>query len=149
MAEFFSRSSIIPPETAASISRCFIRYWAGDAEGAAFTAAPKIETLARNLVLALDAGVYRIQRNEKPGQYPGLGVLLGVLREKGMDESWYRNILTVCGNPAGGPNIRNDIAHGFVDSVGSPGAALLLQCIIYLWNLVPKSQGDPDNEKDL
>ncbi|MFJ5267111.1 DUF4209 domain-containing protein [Streptomyces sp. NPDC088358] len=142
LAEFFSQGPLAESELAASIARCFIRYWTGDPEGAAFSAAPKIEALARNLVIGLDAGVYRLQRNDKPGQYPGLGTLLGVLREKGLDESWYRNILTICGNPAGGWNLRNDLAHGFIDNAGSPPAALLLQSVVYLWALGPKVQAD-------
>ncbi|WP_406081032.1 DUF4209 domain-containing protein [Streptomyces zaomyceticus] len=141
LTQYFSQSALVTPELAASISRCFTRYWSGDTEAATFTIAPKVETLARNLVVALDVGVYRLQRNEKPGQYPGLGSLLGVLREKGLDESWYRNILTVCGNPAGGWNLRNEIAHGFVDDAGSPAAALLFQCVLYLWTLGPHEQG--------
>ncbi|WP_406241251.1 DUF4209 domain-containing protein [Streptomyces anulatus] len=140
LTSFFAQGELTDPELAASIARCFIRYWSGDTEGATFTIAPKVETLARNLVLALDAGVYTLQRNEKPGQYPGLGYLLGVLRKKDMDESWYRSILTICGNPAGGWNLRNEIAHGFIPAAGSPAAALLFQCVIYLWGLGAKSQ---------
>ncbi|MEU0082980.1 DUF4209 domain-containing protein [Streptomyces sp. NPDC006274] len=143
LTSFLARGALTEQDLAASIARCFIRYWTGDPEAATFTIAPKIETLARNLVLALDAGVYKIQRNEKPGQYPGLGSLLGVLRIKGLDESWYRNILTICGNPAGGWNLRNEIAHGFVHVAGSPGAAILLQCVLYLWTLGAKS-GDAE-----
>ncbi|MFI9730075.1 DUF4209 domain-containing protein [Streptomyces sp. NPDC052092] len=140
LTEYFSQGPLSTPDLAASIARCFIRYWTGDPEGATFSAAPKIECLARNLVIELDAGVYRLQRNEKPGQYPGLGVLLNVLREKGLNESWYRNILTICGNPAGGWNLRNDLAHGFIDHAGSPAAALLLQCVVYLWTLGAKAE---------
>ncbi|MEU3263267.1 DUF4209 domain-containing protein [Streptomyces bacillaris] len=140
LTEFFSQGALTGPESAGAIARCFTRYWMGDPEGAAYSAAPRIETLARNLVIELDAGVYRLQRNEKPGQYPGLGVLLGVLREKGLSESWYRNILTVCGNPAGGWNLRNELAHGFIDHAGPPPAALLLQCIVYLWTLGAEPQ---------
>jgi hypothetical protein len=135
LTEFLSLGKLTDEDLAASISRCLIRYWSGDAESAAFTAAPKIETLARNLLRELDAGIYRLQRKENPGQYPGLGALMKVLREKGLNESWYRNILTVCGNPAGGLNLRNDIAHGFLPSVGYPETALLIQCVLYLWSL--------------
>ncbi|MEU1087223.1 hypothetical protein ABZ401_10365 [Streptomyces sp. NPDC005892] len=146
LSEFFSRGPLASQELASSIARCFIRFWTGDPEGATFTIAPKIETLARNLVLSLDAGVYRLQRQEKPGQYPGLGSLLSTLRERGLDESWYRNILTICGNPAGGWNLRNELAHGFVPTAGSPAAAILFQCVIYLWTLGPKQeQNDVDS----
>lgn len=142
LTEFFSQGPLASHELASSISRCFIRFWTGDPEGATFTIAPKIETLARNLVLSLDAGVYRLQRQEKPGQYPGLASLLSTLRERGLDESWYRNILTICGNPAGGWNLRNELAHGFVENSGSPGAAILFQCVMYLWTLGPKKEKD-------
>lgn len=146
LTEFLALGKLTDEDLAASISRCLIRYWTGDPEAAAFSIAPKIETLARNLVIALDAGVYRLQRNEKPGQYPGLGSLLGILREKGLDESWYRNILTICGNPAGGWNLRNEIAHGFLATVGSPAAAILFQCVLYLWTLGPQSSDGAVNE---
>ncbi|MFF5766844.1 DUF4209 domain-containing protein [Streptomyces tanashiensis] len=135
LQDFLTSEPLTNPSLAGSISRSLIRYWSGDAEGAAFTIAPRVEALTRELVLAMNAGVYRLQRNEKPGQYPGLAVLLNTLREKGMDESWYRNILTICGNPAGGWNLRNDMAHGFMDNVGSHGAAVLLQAALYLWLL--------------
>jgi hypothetical protein len=148
LAEFFSQGPLTSNELASSISRCLIRFWTGDPEGATFTIAPKVETLARNLVLSLDAGVYRLQRQEKPGQYPGLASLLSTLREKGLDESWYRNILTICGNPAGGWNLRNELAHGFIQNSGSPGAAILFQCVMYLWTLGPK-QEDGDAESGL
>ncbi|MFF9779526.1 DUF4209 domain-containing protein [Streptomyces sp. NPDC013978] len=148
LTEFFSEGPLTSHELAASISRCFIRFWTGDPEGATFTIAPKIEAMARNLVLSLDAGVYRLQRQEKPGQYPGLASLLATLRERGLDESWYRNILTICGNPAGGWNLRNELAHGFIDNSGSPGAAILFQCVMYLWTLGPKQESE-DTESDV
>ncbi|WP_164587179.1 DUF4209 domain-containing protein [Streptomyces sp. SID10815] len=147
LTEFFSQGPLTSHELASSIARCFIRFWTGDPEGATFTIAPKVETLARELVVSLDAGVYRLQRQEKPGQYPGLASLLSTLRERGLDESWYRNILTICGNPAGGWNLRNELAHGFVGECGSPGAAVLFQCVMYLWTLGPKQkEAETDSE---
>lgn len=151
LTEYFSQGPLTSHDLASSISRCFIRFWTGDPEGATFTIAPKVETLAGNLVLSLDAGVYRLQRQEKPGQYPGLASLLSTLRERGLDESWYRNLLTICGNPAGGWNLRNELAHGFVQNAGSPGAAILFQCVMYLWTLGPEQEegeaesGSPDS----
>ncbi|MEY9489008.1 hypothetical protein RKD26_004802 [Streptomyces calvus] len=154
LTEFFSQGPLASHELASSISRCFIRFWTGDPEGAIYTIAPKIETLARNIVLSLDAGVYRLQRQEKPGQYPGLASLLSTLRERGLDESWYRNILTICGNPAGGWNLRNELAHGFIiQNPGPPGAAILFQCVMYLWTLGPRQEdgdaesGGPDSSR--
>ncbi|MFC8380241.1 DUF4209 domain-containing protein [Streptomyces albidoflavus] len=51
-------------------------------------------------------------------------------------------MLTICGNPAGGWNLRNELAHGFVPIAGSPGAAILFQCVMYLWTLGPKRERD-------
>ncbi|MET7893099.1 DUF4209 domain-containing protein [Streptomyces mirabilis] len=141
LAEFFSQAPLADDSLAHALARSFIRYWAGDVEGAAFTILPRIEALTRNLVVAMDRGVYRLQRDRKPGQYPGLGYLLDVLKEHGMDESWHRCVLTVCANPAGGWNIRNEVAHGFIDDMTAPAAAVVLQVAIYLWSL----NGRPDD----
>ncbi|MGX1268103.1 DUF4209 domain-containing protein [Streptomyces phaeoluteigriseus] len=144
LAEFFSQTPLTDEDLAHALARAFIRYWAGDAEGAAFTIIPRIETLVRNLVIAMDRGVYRLQRDQKPGQYPGLGYLLDILKAHGMDESWHRCVLTVCANPAGGWNIRNEVAHGFIVNMGMPVAAVVLQIAIYLWSL----NGSPDDAND-
>lgn len=135
LAEFFAQPPLANEDLAHALARAFIRYWTGDAEGAAFTVIPRIEAMVRNLVIAMDRGVYRIQRDQKPGQYPGLGYLLDVLKTHGMDESWHRCALTVCANPAGGWNIRNEVAHGFVMNLAMPPAAVLMQLTMYLWSL--------------
>ncbi|MFG2280338.1 DUF4209 domain-containing protein [Streptomyces asoensis] len=135
LADFFAQAPLTDEDLAHALARAFIRYWTGDAEGAAFTIIPRIETIVRNLVIAMDRGVYRIQRDQKPGQYPGLGYLLDILKVHGMDESWHRCVLTVCANPAGGWNIRNEVAHGFIPNIGIPPAAVVLQLAVYLWSL--------------
>ncbi|MGW6308263.1 DUF4209 domain-containing protein [Streptomyces niveus] len=142
LTEFFTQAPLADEGLAHALARAFTRYWTGDAEGAAFTIIPRIEAMVRNLVIAMDRGVYRIQRDQKPGQYPGLGYLLDVLKVHGLDDSWHRCILTVCANPAGGWNIRNEVAHGFVDNLGMPAAAVVLQLALYLWSLNDGSSGD-------
>jgi len=137
LREFFALNPLISDDLAGALARVLLRYWTGDYEGAAFTAAPRIETLARGLVLALDAGVYQLQRQQRPGQYPGLGSLLATLKDRGLDESWYRMIYTTCCNPAGGWNMRNEIVHGFVDDTYAPLAAVLIQALLYLASLSP------------
>lgn len=144
LGEFFGQAPLADDDLAHALARAFMRYWVGDAEGAAFTIIPRIETIVRNLVIAMDRGVYRIQRDQKPGQYPGLGYLLDILKVHGMNESWHRCALTVCANPAGGWNIRNEVAHGFVMNVGMPVAATVLQLAVYLWSL----NVNPDDAAD-
>ncbi|MFF3672335.1 DUF4209 domain-containing protein [Microtetraspora malaysiensis] len=129
---------------ASALARAFQRFWAGDPEGAAFTAAPRVEALTRNLLLIIDEPIYRTQRTSTPGQYPGLGALLAFLKAKGMNESWYRFIYTLCANPAGGTNIRNEISHGFINFVNTTYAALLLQAAAYMATLQP-GRAEPVN----
>ncbi|MEU7529280.1 hypothetical protein AB0A74_26380 [Saccharothrix sp. NPDC042600] len=81
------------PKAHTGIGRAFARFWAGDTEGAAFTITPRIEALARNLLVESDAGIYRVQRNQAPGQYPGLRFLLDKLLAlewipRGTGSSW-------------------------------------------------------------
>ena len=136
LTAFFAERPLVDDGLAGALSRILMRYWTSDFEGAAFTAAPRVETLARRLVLATGHGVYRLQRERKPGQYPGLGALLDALTQRGLDESWFRFIYTLCANPAGW-NIRNEISHGFVDDVHAAVAALLIQALLYLSSLEP------------
>lgn len=132
LARHFARNELIDDAQAYALGRAFLRYWAGDADAAAFTVVPIIESLARNLLLHLDVGIYRAQAAQTPGQYPGLGVLLRLLESRGLDESWFRYIHTLCVNPAGGINLRNEMLHGFVPFVGNVWAALLLHVAAYL-----------------
>jgi hypothetical protein len=132
LAEFLSEFPLVSDERGLGLARVIIRFWLSDYEGAAFAGAPRIEALARDLALSLDAGIYRIQRDEKPGQFPGLGSLLGTLRDQGMDESWYRMIYTTTCNPAGGWNLRNMLGHGLAEDVGVAGAAVIIQAMLHL-----------------
>ncbi|GLZ37863.1 DUF4209 domain-containing protein [Actinokineospora sp. NBRC 105648] len=131
LARHFASNPIIPPGLARAVARAFLRFWVGDAEAAAFTITPRIEALARNLLIENDEGIYRVQRNQTPGQYPGLRFLLDKLRDRGMDPSWHRFILVLCAHSVGW-NIRNELAHGFLDQPGEVEAALLLQAAAYL-----------------
>jgi hypothetical protein len=131
LSAFIATSDIVDRPLAAALARSLHRWWAGDYEGAAFTAIPRIEALARELLLAADAAVYRLQRQQTPGQYAGLGYLLDMLRTGGLDESWYRYFRTVLFSPAGW-NIRNELSHGFLDNVDFVVAALILQLALHL-----------------
>lgn len=143
LTEHFCSNTVIPPQLGAAISRAFARFWAGDVEGAAFTITPRIEALVRNLLIESNEGIYRTRRNRTPGQYPGLRFLLDKLLDLGMDPSWYRLILVICAH-AVGFNIRNELAHGFVDNIGEPETALLLQVAAYIASLAPASRPEDD-----
>ena len=117
--------------SASAIARVVRRFDAGDYEAAAYTGLPLVERLCRELLLSIDAPLYRVQRDRAPGTYPGLGALLPPLGERGLDESWQRYLRTFLLAPNGW-NFRNEALHGFVDDVNATGAALVLIAVLYL-----------------
>jgi len=85
----------------------------------------------RELVLAAGSPVYRTQRANAPGQYPGLGALLPELRTRGVDESWVRYLNALLASPMG-DNARNELLHGFWDEPSETLAALVLVGVLFL-----------------
>jgi hypothetical protein len=98
---------------------------------------PAIEAVARYLVLATDTGIYRLQKNQTPGQFPGLGVLLPLLTElHQLPESRSRFLAALLTHP-GGLNLRNRMAHGYIGRVGPPIAAVLIHAALSLAAIAP------------
>lgn len=150
LSAYFARNPLVDTALAAALARSFLRWWAGDYEGAGFTVAPRIEALARNLLLAVNWPLYRLQREQAPGQYPGLGFLLAQLRQYGLPDSWHRYLFTFLANPAG-LNLRNELSHGFLDYCDLVTSALLLQCGAFLALPRPRSGAAgtaPDPKED-
>ncbi len=142
LVEYLAAQPLVDTGLAGALARSLLRYWVGDYEGAAFTAAPRIERLVRNLVLTLNEPIYRLQAGQTPGKFPGLGTLLPILRDQQMNLSWWRFIYTLCVNPAGF-NLRSDIAHGAINSLSDWPAALLLQAALHLtWYAPIATQSD-------
>jgi hypothetical protein len=133
------RNPNLTDATRSSISRAIGRYYQGDAEGALYTAIPLVERLVRDLLLAIDAPIYRAQSQRAPGQYPGLGALLDELSRRGFDQSWYRYLRTLLASP-NGLNLRNEALHGFVDEVGRETAAAVMVALIYLTGFRAQAQ---------
>ncbi|MFF0501345.1 hypothetical protein ACFYU5_33460 [Nocardia aobensis] len=144
--------------------RSMQRSWAGDAEGAAYTIAPWLERQVRDMVLAADEGVYRLQRQETPGQYPGLGFLLPLVAKNYTLNESHQRFLQAIANYSAGLNLRNLMLHGFGDSagVGVVTAPLFFHAILMLGTLErlesiaadgtaadegPPTQGDKGQDK--
>lgn len=126
LTHFLDTGPAMTTDTADRLCRAFYRYWAGDAEAAAYTVAPVIEQMLRRAVLEADRGIYRLQRNQSPGQYVGLGVLLDLFCDAyDADEAEQRLFSALLRHPAGW-NVRNLMAHGYLDNIGSSVAAVLL-----------------------
>ena len=133
--------------TATAIGRIVRRFSDGDFEAAAYTAIPLIERQCRDLLLSINAPLYRVQRERAPGTYPGLGALLPELAGRGLDESWYRFLRTLLSAP-NGRNLRNEALHGFVEDVNLTTAGLVLIALHYTSLLHPSSTAvdNPDNQ---
>jgi len=131
LTRFLAQHPHVRDPVAASIARGLNHFFIGDHEAATYIVTPRIETLARELVLSLGLGVYRAQRRKTPGQYPGLGTLLPALAAAGMDESLYRYLHTFMASSTGA-NFRNETLHGFVDEVSAVYAGAVIIGALYL-----------------
>lgn len=143
---FFLVGHAVTVHEAGMLSRGLERYWAGDAEAAAFTAFPLIEALLRNAALAADHGIYRLQKKQSPGQYVGLGVLLDLFVESYDVSERDRRFFNALLNHPGGWNLRNLMAHGYIRSAGSAHAAVLLYAAMKIVVLALKDPNQPGGE---
>ncbi|MBA3401328.1 MAG: DUF4209 domain-containing protein [Actinobacteria bacterium] len=111
LATFFGSGDHVAADLAEAVGRDFLRFFNGDFEGASYSTAPHIEALVRAIVLAIPLPVYRLQRQQVPGQYPGPRALLQELQANGLDESWARFLRGFLAEPKG-LNFRNELLHG-------------------------------------
>ena len=140
VAEALSRAGC-QASNAAAISRVVRRFNDRDYEAATYTGLPLVERFCRGLLLQIDTPIYRIQRERKPGTYPGLGALLPLLQDRGLDESWYRFLRTFLSAPNGW-SFRNEALHGFVIDVDARPAGLVLIAVMYLALVRPEAGGE-------
>jgi hypothetical protein len=132
---------------ARSLARALLNVQHESFEEATTVAMPRIESLVRALCQEKGVLRYRVQRDQKDGpsirgQYPQLGALLVQLRPW-MDRSWDRFLWTFLVSPFG-PNLRNELLHGYTEEVTRSHAALTILAALRL-ALVPVSS-DPATE---
>lgn len=123
-------------ETVAAVLRATIRLYEGDPEAAFYTSLPLVERVARQVLLTVDTPIYRTQRQKAPGQYPGLGRLVGWLERRALDPSWARFLRCYFTAP-NGLNRRNEAHHGLLGSVAAVDATLVLMSVLFLSLLEP------------
>jgi hypothetical protein len=131
LSSFIRQHGHVPEPVAMALSRAFGRFFAGDYEGATFTAVPRVERLAREILLRMRVSIFQPSFGGRPGQFSGLGVLLDLLGDRGFDESWLRFFRTFLTRPEG-LNYRNELSHGTVDNASMIEAVLTLIACLYL-----------------
>lgn len=135
LTEFLSRSGQVDPNMARILAYGFLHFWAGDMLACIHVVVPQIENAARALLLELDEAVYRVQVGQDPGGYIGLHNLLEALEPLGLDRDWAYYLRWLLIAP-GGPNLRNDVAHGLMLDATPPWAAHALRAAALLIDLV-------------
>lgn len=114
-----------------SLAKGFRHFWHGDTESCIYLVTPRLETAARNLLLELDEGIYKVEAAKDPGGYPGLYVLLDKLEQIALDESWAYFLRWLLLGPFGA-NLRNNVAHGLPVNTTAEYAALTLRAVAVL-----------------
>jgi hypothetical protein len=134
LEEWLSEGDHVSDDVARSIRRALKYSWAGEYEASVAVGTPHIEAMVRQLLLEADAAIYRLQRGQTPGQYPGLGKLVEALEDLGMPETVSR-YLTTTFTKATGLNLRNALAHGALADPSPQVAAIVCHALVFLARL--------------
>lgn len=124
-------TEVIGPVRGERIARALELWWDGHPDDAAHILVPRLESIMRDLAQGSGAIV---RKAPTPGEYKGvvsLNVVMDKLIELWDGEEWMCYLADLLCNPLS-VNLRNDIAHGLVDTVGSAQTALLLQAACFL-----------------
>ncbi|MFI6031847.1 DUF7380 domain-containing protein [Amycolatopsis magusensis] len=110
-------------------------FWLAEYDAAVHLAVPKVEAAARALLLELNEPVYRAAVGKTPGTFPALGNLLPLLLENDFDHDWERFLRTFLLSE--GANVRNLVAHGFINNIDPVNAAAALRALAVLALIAP------------
>lgn len=131
-------------DNARTFAKALHHFWARDFDTCVHLAVPRFEGAARELLLELNVGIYRLPSGDNPGDYPGLFYLLKELELHAMDEEWIWFFRWLMLGP-GGRNLRNDVAHGAAVNVSPIHAALALRALAVMVLAAP----DPHDSTNL
>lgn len=138
---WLSEGPHVSADVARSIRRALKHFWGGEYEASVAVGIPRIEAMARQLLLQADAAIYRLQRGQTPGQYPGLAKLVEALEGLGLPETIAR-YFTVTFTKATGLNLRNAFAHGALAEPSPQVAAIVCHALVFLARLPVAANND-------
>ncbi|RAS58952.1 hypothetical protein C8D87_1165 [Lentzea atacamensis] len=121
-------------ELAKALATAIQLYWVELYDASTHMAAPKVEPAVRAVLLKLNEPIYKAAVGDTSGQFPGLGVLLDRLEQLGLNHDWLRFLRTFL--LADGYNVRNLVAHGYLNNIGYINAALAVmpRDVVPVWS---------------
>lgn len=141
IAVFLAEHYNCPLDSARVFATALDLHWRGEYLAAAQVAVPLVEAGTRDLLRLLDEPLYRVETGKTIGQFPGLGALLPHLAKHDFDPNWERFLGTLL--LPRGENLRNLLAHGFLNEVGPTRSALVLRAAGLMLGLTPGDNVDP------
>jgi hypothetical protein len=141
LAEFFA-TDLVGPQRGERMARALELFWDRQSDESAHLLVPRIESTIRDMARRSGLTVMREPIGEKPDATRTLGILLLELQGAMPDDGWHDYIYNVLADQFG-LNLRNEIAHGLIDSVGVGDAALLLHVALFLRLLSVADATDP------
>lgn len=147
LAAFMGQHHHVPDDVATALAASMARHIAGDHDAAGFTALPKVERIAREMVRAMGEPVFRPPTPVTPAMFVGLGTLIEILEDHDLDPSWARFFKSFLAGHRG-LNLRNEALHGAIIRIGEVHSALVLLAALYLAALQVKSHGPEESVED-
>lgn len=133
---------LIDEALAGRFARALELLWNGEPDESAHLAAPRIETVLRELARRLSIPIINEPRGEKVGGVRTLGGILEALEGAFPTPGWHIYLRSLLVDPLGA-NLRNVVAHGLRTSVSAQDASLLIHSACFLRALTV-SEVDPN-----
>ncbi len=133
---------LIDEALAGRFARALELLWNGEPDESAHLAAPRIETVLRELARRLSIPIINEPRGEKVGGIRTLGGILEALEGAFPTPGWHVYLRSLLVDPLGA-NLRNVVAHGLRTSVSAQDASLLIHAACFLRALTV-SAADPN-----
>jgi len=132
---------LIDEPLAGRFARALELLWNGEPDESSHLAAPRIETVLRELARRLRIPIINEPQGEKVGGVRTLGGILEALEGAFPTPGWHAYLRSLLVDPLGA-NLRNVVAHGLRTSVSAQDAALLIHAACFLRALTV-SAADP------
>ncbi len=130
LAQHFS-TELIGEVRGERIARAVEQFWDKEYDEAAHLITPRLESVLREMARLSGIAIVKPAQEGRFGGVVSLNVILAKLRELYEPAPWFDYLEALLCDPLA-TNLRNDLAHGLLKTVGGVHAALLIQAACYL-----------------